>query len=146
MVDRQTDELVLVTGAAHHFVSSSFANQPALRHKEGKPFLEIHPKDAAARDIETGDELFWSKTSAVGASCEPTSPKMSFPASRSPKGYWSQSSLAGRNVNWLTTDVLADIGNQASFHSNLVRVRKLGIEEYKSRIAGNALDRAMARA
>jgi anaerobic selenocysteine-containing dehydrogenase len=62
------------------------------------------------------------------------------------KGYWSQSSLAGRNVNWLTTDVLSDLGNQASFHSNLVRVRKLGIDEFASRTAGNAIERAMAPA
>jgi anaerobic selenocysteine-containing dehydrogenase len=146
MIDRQPNELVLVSAAAHHFVSSSFANQPPLRHKEGAPSLEIHPTDAAARDIETDDELLvendrgWcilraNVTDDVIPGCAVTT-----------KGYWSQSSLAGRNVNWLTTDVLSDIGNQASFHSNLVRVRKLGVEEFADRVAGNALEPALARA
>ncbi len=35
--------LVLLTGAAHHFVSSSFGNQPKLAAKEGIPFVEIEP-------------------------------------------------------------------------------------------------------
>lgn len=124
LIGRESDELVLVTPAAHHFVSSSFANQPALRHKEGAPSLEIHPVDAAARGIETGDELLienergWCMLPAVIT--EDVLP--GFAAST--KGYWPREGLAGRNVNWLTTDVLSDLGNQASFHSNLVRVRK----------------------
>ena len=146
MGDRETDELVLVTGAAHHFVSSSFANQPALLRKEGKPFLEIHPKDANARGIATGDPLLienergWCLLQADVT--EDVIPGFTV----SPKGYWAQSSLAGRNVNWLTSDALADLGNQAVFHSNLVRVRKLSLEEYESRLAENGLEPALATA
>ena len=62
----------------------------------------------------------------------------------SPKGYWAQSSAAGRNVNWLTSDALADLGNQAVFHSNLVRVRKLAPEEFRARRAENGLEPALA--
>ncbi|MCA9858167.1 MAG: hypothetical protein KC438_00525, partial [Thermomicrobiales bacterium] len=62
------------------------------------------------------------------------------------KGYWSQGSLAGRNVNWLTTDVLSDLGNQASFHSNLVRVRKLSPEEFEARLADNGVELALTPA
>ncbi len=146
MVDRATDELVLVTGAAHHFVSSSFANQPALLRKEGKPFLEIHPKDANARGIEDGDPLLIENERGwcllVADVTEDVIPGFTV----SPKGYWAQSSLAGRNVNWLTSDILADLGNQAVFHSNLVRVRKLSPEEYESRLAENGLEPALATA
>ena len=39
---------ILISAAAHHFVSSSFANQPGLLQHEGEPFVEIHPQDAAA--------------------------------------------------------------------------------------------------
>ncbi len=144
LIGRESDELVLVTPAAHHFVSSSFANQPALRHKEGAPSLEIHPVDAAARGIETGDELLienergWCMLPAVIT--EDVLP--GFAAST--KGYWPREGLAGRNVNWLTTDVLSDLGNQASFHSNLVRVRKLSPEEFEIRLADNGLEPALA--
>ena len=146
MVDRETDELVLVTGAAHHFVSSSFANQPALLRKEGKPFLEIHPRDAISRGIENGDPLLIENERGwcllVADVTEDVIPGFTV----SPKGYWAQSSLAGRNVNWLTSDTLADLGNQAVFHSNLVRVRKLSPDEYETRLADNGLEPALASA
>src|SRR5262249_19553015 len=45
------EALTLVTGASHHFVSSSLASQPGLLHNAGEPFVEIHPDDAAARGI-----------------------------------------------------------------------------------------------
>src|SRR3712207_8616860 len=48
--------LVLITGAAHHFVTTSMANQPGLVAKEGTPFIEINPDDAAARQIVHGQE------------------------------------------------------------------------------------------
>jgi anaerobic selenocysteine-containing dehydrogenase len=146
MVDRESDELMLVTGAAHHFVSSTFANQPALLRKEGKPFLEIHPKDARARGIEDGDPLLIENERGwcllVAEVTEDVIPGFTV----SPKGYWAQNSLAGRNVNWLTADILADLGNQACFHSNLVRVRKLSPEEYEARLAESGLEPVLATA
>ena len=50
---RAGTSLSLITGAAHHFVTSSLANQPGLLRREGEPFVEIHPQDAAARDIQS---------------------------------------------------------------------------------------------
>ena len=41
----------------------------------------------------------------------------------SPKARWQSLSLDGHNVNWTTSDALADIGGQSTFHSNLVEVR-----------------------
>ncbi len=146
MTDRQSDELVLVTPAGHHFVSSTFVNQPDLRRKEGVPILQIHQRDAAARGIESGDELLienergWCILRAELT--DDAIPGCVF----STKGYWSQNNLAGRNVNWLTTDALSDLGNQASFHSNLVRVRKLGPGEFETRLAGSDLECAPAHA
>src|SRR5262249_52735367 len=51
------DALDLVSGAAHHFVSSSLASQLGLLKSEGPPFVEINPADAAARGVEYGDEV-----------------------------------------------------------------------------------------
>ena len=144
MVNRESDELVLVSGAAHHFVSSSFANQPALFRKEGKPALEINTRDAKVRGISTGDPLLIENERGWCLLQADVTDDVIPGFTVSPKGYWAQSSLAGRNVNWLTTDVLADLGNQASFHSNLVRVRKLSIEEYEARLVDDGLQPALA--
>ena len=40
-----------------------------------------------------------------------------------PKGRWARLDADGRNINWTTSDALADLAGQSTFHSNLVEVR-----------------------
>jgi anaerobic selenocysteine-containing dehydrogenase len=116
--------LQLLTGAAHHFVTSSFANQAGLVQREGTPFVEIHPDDAQARGIVDGEMVIvengrgWCQLRAVVT--EAVRPGVL----ASPKGRWSKNVPGGRNVNWTTPDTLADIAGQSTFHSNRVWVRK----------------------
>lgn len=114
--------LHLITAAAHHFVTSSMANQASLLQREGTPFVEIHPVDAAERGIADGDIVVvengrgWCRLRAVIT--EAIRPGVL----ASPKGRWSKLD-GGRNVNWTTSDVLADMAGQSTFHSNRVWVR-----------------------
>jgi anaerobic selenocysteine-containing dehydrogenase len=111
--------LTLVTGAAHHFVTSSLANQPDLLAREGEPFVEINPEDAAARGIAAGDRVIvangrgWCRLRAVLT--DAVRPGVL----ASPKGRWSKLD-GGRNVNWTTSDELGDMAGQSTFHSNCV--------------------------
>ncbi len=122
---KSADALELVSPAPHHFVSSSFANQTALSRREGAPTLDLHPRDAKSRGIMNGDrvEVINSRGSfqlearisqdvipGVAATC---------------KGYWAKRN-GGRNVNWTTSDTLADIAGQSTFHTNRVWIKKLG--------------------
>jgi anaerobic selenocysteine-containing dehydrogenase len=115
--------LSLISGAAHHFVSSSFANQPAFLQREGDPFVEIHHLDAAARKIEDGDVVIvengrgWCELRAV------VTDKIRAGVLASPKGRWSKLG-DGRNVNWMTSDALGDFAGQSTFHSSWVWLRK----------------------
>ncbi|MBE7468298.1 MAG: molybdopterin oxidoreductase family protein [Anaerolineae bacterium] len=115
--------LTLISGAAHHFVTSSMANQPSLLEREGTPFVEINPADAAIRSITDGDtvvvenERGWCTLRAVVT--EAVRPGVL----ASPKGRWSKLD-GGRNVNWTTPDALADLAGQSTFHSNRVWIRK----------------------
>jgi anaerobic selenocysteine-containing dehydrogenase len=115
--------LHLVTGAAHHFVSSSLASQAGLLQREGTPFVEIHPIDAAARGVATGDWVIiengrgWCRLRAVVT--DAVRPGVV----ASPKGRWSKLA-GGRNVNWTTSDALADMAGQSTFHSNRVWIRR----------------------
>jgi anaerobic selenocysteine-containing dehydrogenase len=115
--------LHLLTGAAHHFVTSSLASQPGLLHNAGTPFIEIHPADAAARGIRPGDLVRvengrgWCRLRAVVT--EAVRPGVVV----SPKGRWAKLS-GGRGVNWTTSDALADLAGQSTFHSNRVWVRR----------------------
>ncbi len=114
--------LRLITGAAHHFVSSSMANQPKLLAKEGSPFVEINPDDAAARGISDGQSV--SVSNARGSIVLRAIVTDDVPSGTAvaPKGRWATYSLDGKNINVLTSDKLADLGNQSTFHSNLVEI------------------------
>jgi anaerobic selenocysteine-containing dehydrogenase len=116
--------LQLVSGAAHHFVSSTFAHQPGLTEKEGSPFLEIHPLDAAARNITAGDGVLVENGRGACRLRAVVTDAVLPGVVVSLKGRWSKDS-GGRNINWTTSDVLADMAGQSTFHSNRVWVRKV---------------------
>jgi anaerobic selenocysteine-containing dehydrogenase len=115
--------LDMLSGAAHHFVSSSLASQLGLLKAEGPPFVEIHPADATARGIEYGDEVVLEngrgQVRLKAVVTDAVRPGMVV----SPKGRWANLS-GGRNVNWLTSDELADLAGQSTFHSTRVWARK----------------------
>ena len=115
--------LNLLTPAAHHFVTSSLAAQSGLRAREGEPFVEIHPDDAALRAIADGDAVVvangrgWVRLRAVVT--DGVRPGVV----ASPKGYW-HAHAGGRNVNWTTSDALGDLAGQSTFHTNRVWIRR----------------------
>ena len=115
---------MLISGASHHYDSSSFANQPSLMAKEGTPFVEINPADAAARAISDGDPVIvtsargWCRLRAVVTDDVPLGVAVA------PKGPWARLTPDGRNINWTTSDALADLAGQSTFHSNLVEIQR----------------------
>ena len=38
--------------------------------------------------------------------------------------HWQSRSPGGRNVNWTTSDYLTDLGDNSTYHTNLVEVRR----------------------
>jgi len=114
--------LPLLCPAAHHFVSSTFGNQERLRSKEGKPTLRIHPADATPRGIRSGQlvrvtsergwcHLFAEVTEEVRPGVLATTTV-----------WWPKFSPDQRNVNWTTSDRLADFNGGSTFYTNLVTV------------------------
>ncbi|HEX5166649.1 MAG TPA: molybdopterin-dependent oxidoreductase, partial [Thermomicrobiales bacterium] len=116
-------KLVLMSPAAHHFVSSSLANVPKLMRLEQTPSIDINPADAAERGIAHGDDVIvenqrgWCRLRAVVTDDVPPGVAISV------KGQWPKLAPGGRNINYVTSDALADLGGQSTFHSNLVDVR-----------------------
>ncbi len=116
--------LNLISGAAHHFVTTSFGNSQKMIAREGEPFIEIHPDDAAVRQI------------THGARVEVSNQRGSIPLKAvvtdgvrrgvvvSPKGRWSNLS-GGHNINVLTPDATADLAGQSTYHTNRVWVKPL---------------------
>jgi len=119
--------LTLLSGAAHHFVTTSLANVPTLRAKEGEPAIELNPRDAAKRAIDDGSLV---EVSNARGSCHllaKVTDAVPPGVAVAPKGHWAKNSADGRNINWLTSDALADLGGQSTFHTNAVQVRAVAL-------------------
>ena len=91
--------------------------------REGTPFVEINPADAAERGIADGDSVRvssargWCDLRAVVTDDVPPGVAVA------PKGPWASRSPDGRNINWTTPDELGDMAGQSTFHSNMVEIR-----------------------
>jgi anaerobic selenocysteine-containing dehydrogenase len=127
-----SDGLVLLTGASHHFVTSSMANQPSLLRKEGTPYIEINPDDAAERGIADGATVIVENDLGSCQLRAIVTTDVIRGVAVSPKGRWAKLSPGGRTVNWTVSDDVTDFGLQAVFHSNLVRVRPANVDEIAS--------------
>jgi anaerobic selenocysteine-containing dehydrogenase len=113
--------LMLVSGAAHHFVSSSLANQDHHQKREGQPTLQLHSHDAAERNIKNGDLVLIENGRGAVTILASVTDSVRPGVVASPKGYWPKLT-GGKNLNWLTSDILADMAGQSSYHSTMVWV------------------------
>jgi anaerobic selenocysteine-containing dehydrogenase len=120
----EAESLWLITGASHHFVSSSLASQAGLLKNAGPAFLEIHPSDAKSRGIHDGETVEVGngrgKCRLRAVVTDAVRPGVVV----SPKGRWAKHN-GGTNVNWTTPDALADFNGQSTFHGNRVWVRRI---------------------
>lgn len=114
--------LSLVCPAAHHFISSTFGNQERLRNKESVPTLRIHPEDAEVRAILHGQMVrVWNERGScllVANVTEDVRPGVLATTTV----WWPKFSPEQHNINWTTSDRLADFAGGSTFYTNLVFV------------------------
>ena len=116
------EPMPLLCPAAHHFISSSFGNLERMKTREGAPTLRIHPTDAEARGIRSGqlvrvsNERGWCRL--VADVTEDVRPGVLATTTV----WWPRFSPDQRNVNWTTSDRLADFNGGSTFYTNLVTV------------------------
>ena len=111
---------------ADNFMNSTFANLPGHRLMERKTagLLEMHPADAAARGVTSGDGVsVWNGRGRITLTARvgETVPAGVVAARLD----WQKLSQDGANVNALTSERLTDIGGGATFYSTLVEVEKV---------------------
>ena len=115
--------LALVAPASHWFLNSTFANKPDLRARAGEPRVEIHPDDAAARGLQTGDRArVYNARGGFVADVE-VSDRVRPGVIASTKGHWLKHVRGGANINVTVDERDADMGGGAVFHDNHVRGR-----------------------
>lgn len=113
--------LALISPPAHHFLNSTFVNQ--FHQKEVGPTLEIHPADAASRQISDGVpvEIYNARGSFLAKAVVTDRTRQGVLSA--PSIWWNKLAPGGRNANSTTSEELTDIGGGATFYDNLVNVR-----------------------
>jgi anaerobic selenocysteine-containing dehydrogenase len=114
--------LELLARKADNHLNSTFANVESVREME--PWigmLEMHPADANARGIRDGDAVraFNARGEIVLQARVDGSVSAGVVAARLD---WARFGTGARNINVLTSEKLADMGNAATFYSVCVEV------------------------
>ncbi len=119
--------LVLLAPASRFFTNSTFAGLDWHAGKMGAPRVHLHPDDAAARGVQSGDPIrVWNDRGEFlteAAVTDATRPGVAFTF----KAYWPKRSSDGRNVNWTTPVRDTDLGGGPTFHDNRVEVAALPV-------------------
>jgi anaerobic selenocysteine-containing dehydrogenase len=114
----------LISPAAHHFLNTTFANQPRMMKGEGTPTIYVNPADAKARELVSGDWVrVFNDRGSVRLQAQVGDWSLSGVAV-SPSIWWSRFMPDGVGINVLTSEQPADLGGGASFHTNLVQIEK----------------------
>ena len=120
--------LALVSPASDKTVSSTLGE---LRTRQVR--LQIHPRDAEARDLATGDvaRVFNAEGEihcAVGVNPDVKPGVVSLP-----KGLWRRNTMNGCTANALVSDDLTDLGDGACFNDARVEVTRVVTAELGGR-------------
>jgi anaerobic selenocysteine-containing dehydrogenase len=115
--------LAMISPPARNFLNSSFVNVRSLRDIEGEPLLEIHPSDAQARGIASG-EVVRVFNDRGEYRCKAQVSGRARPGVVNGLGvWWRKLGLHGTNVNQLTSQQLTDLGAGPVFYDCLVEVQ-----------------------
>jgi anaerobic selenocysteine-containing dehydrogenase len=113
--------LELLARKADNFLNTTFCNLPAVQEMEQAGILEMSAADARARGIADADtvRVFNSRgdillRARVNGAVQP--------GVVSARLNWAKLSQDFRNINVLTSEKLADMGNAPTFYSVLVEV------------------------
>ncbi len=111
--------LALISPATGRTVSSTFGQLV----KRQVP-LELHPEDAAARGLASGDEVrVWNASGEVRCLLSVSS-DLRPGVAMLPKGLWSHNTLSGTTANALAPDTLTDVAGGACFNDARVDVER----------------------
>ncbi|HEY9435310.1 MAG TPA: molybdopterin oxidoreductase family protein [Blastocatellia bacterium] len=117
--------LAIISPPAHNFLNSSFANLPTFVKAEKEPYLEIHPSDAAARDIKDGDRVRVFNDRGEFKLKARVSEKARPGVVVALSVWWKKLTSDGCNANDVTSQGLTDLGAGATFYDVLVEVERI---------------------
>jgi anaerobic selenocysteine-containing dehydrogenase len=117
--------LNMVSPKPHAFLNTQYANEPMQQRRQGEQTLLIHPVDAAARDIATGNYVrVFNDRGAVEARAEVSDDVMPGLVLTS-VGYWPSLNRGGTSINATSADRHCSLGQAGTYSDNLVEVARV---------------------
>jgi anaerobic selenocysteine-containing dehydrogenase len=116
--------LELISSKNDDSMNSTFGNRDAV--DEDTAILHLHPSDAEARAICTGDRVRMFNDRGSLLLKAHVDGVVQAGVVRSPSTRWLKRASDARNVNVLTSDRLTDIGGGPTFYNCLVQVERCG--------------------
>jgi anaerobic selenocysteine-containing dehydrogenase len=117
--------LAMISPPARNALNSSFANLPTFLESEKTPHLEIHPDDALARGITTGDKVRVFNDRGALVLTARVSDRARPGVVVALSIWWRKLSPDGTNANMVTGQALTDLGRAATFYDCLVEVARV---------------------
>jgi len=116
--------LAMISPPARNFLNSTFVNVKSLRGADGEPYLDMHPRDADARDVHHGDmvRIFNDRGSFVAKARVTDKAREGLVVGLSI--WWKKLATDGKNANEVTSQRLTDMGRAPTFYDTLVEVEK----------------------
>ena len=115
--------LAMISPPARNFLNSTFVNVKSLRDTEGEPLLEMHPADAAARQIADGSTVRVFNARGEHRCRVSLNHRARVGVVHGLGVWWRKFGLDGTNVNELTSQALTDLGHAPTFYDCLVEVQ-----------------------
>ena len=118
--------LTFLTPSGRFFLNSTFADIPALQVQEGgAPVLEIHPKDALPRAIDSGDLVEVRNDRGVCFFSARVTEDVAPGTVASSGMWWGRDRPGWTAPNATTSSRLSDLGRGSTFNTNLVEVTRI---------------------
>ena len=132
--------LALVSPAGGKTTNSTLGE---LRTRQAR--LRIHPRDAAARNLSTGDAARVFNAEGEVHCVVAVSPDVKPGVVSLPKGLWRRNTLNGCTANALVSDDLTDLGGGACFNDARVEVTRVVVAALEERNAAHRTGPAAPR-
>jgi anaerobic selenocysteine-containing dehydrogenase len=121
--------LAFISPPARNFLNSSFANLPRFLAEEKNPTLDIHPHDAAARAIGSGDRVRVANDRGSFTAVARVTDRARTGVVVAASIWWKKLSGDGANANAVTSQALTDFGRAATFYDCLVEVARVAPDD-----------------
>lgn len=114
----------LITPKPHAFLNTQYANEPVQQRRQGELTVSIHPEDAAARNINSGDyiRVFNDRGSFEGKAELSEDVKQGLAMAN--LGYWPSLTRSGSAVNVTTSSRHCNLGGAGCQSDNLVEIAR----------------------